>query len=232
VPKVKAVLFDLFNTLVSEFGIGLDIQVEIATALKVDSTKLAHLYRSYRPERIAGRLTWENSLERIAQDCGVSIGSDVMDRLVAQREKTYRDLFFGADSAILRCLDSIRSGGFKTALVSNADGSDVVGFWESPLGPHFDAAIFSHLVGDPKPNPKMFRAACEAIGVEPSECLFVGDGGTNELSAAASLGITPLCAAWYLRRHASKLGPNIVTERSEGFPVLNNPSEIEAYLGT
>lgn len=222
-------MFDLFETLVSEFGVGLTMRAEIAAALEIDPTEFAGLYERYRPERIAGRLSWAQTVSRIAQECGVSVGSDVMDRFIARRHQTFKDLFFNVESEIISCLDEIRASGFKTVLVSNTDGSDVVGFWESPLGPRFDAAIFSHDLGDPKPSPTMFLAACDAVHVKPADCIFVGDGGNNELSVAASLGITPLCAAWFLRRHVSELGPTVVNERSEGFPVLYSPSEIRDY---
>lgn len=228
-PKVKAVLFDLFNTLVDEFDVGPDLQGTIATKLGIDRSKFASLYGSYRPERMAGRITWAQSVERIAQDCGVSMDPRFLDRLVGIRERTFRDLLLGAESDILKSLESVRAGGFKTALVSNTDGSEVGDFWESPLGSHFDAAIFSHEVGDPKPSPTMFRVACAAIEVSPNECLFIGDGGNGELRTAATLGIRPLCAAWYLRRHFSE-SDHLVKERSEGFPVLQSPDRIGEYL--
>jgi putative hydrolase of the HAD superfamily len=48
----------------------------------------------------------------------------------------------------------------------------------------------------------MYLAACRRLGVAPEECLYVGDGGSRELSGAASVGIVPLrLAAPDLARH-------------------------------
>ena len=52
-----------------------------------------------------------------------------------------------------------------------------------------DAAIFSCEVGVRKPDARVFRCACEAHGVRPGVCLYVGDGGSNELTGANRLGM-------------------------------------------
>jgi putative hydrolase of the HAD superfamily len=39
----------------------------------------------------------------------------------------------------------------------------------------------------------------EDLGLEPAECLYIGDGGSLELETAQSLGMHPLQAAWYLK---------------------------------
>ena len=31
--------------------------------------------------------------------------------------------------------------------------------------------------------------ACERLGVEPSDCLFIGDGGSGELTGATTVGM-------------------------------------------
>jgi len=40
-----------------------------------------------------------------------------------------------------------------------------------------------------KPDPKIYNLACEQLGVEPSECLYFGDGDSNELAGASQLGM-------------------------------------------
>ena len=36
----------------------------------------------------------------------------------------------------------------------------------------------------------MYLTACERLRVEPEECLYVGDGGSRELTGAAAVGMT------------------------------------------
>jgi HAD superfamily hydrolase (TIGR01509 family) len=51
------------------------------------------------------------------------------------------------------------------------------------LGGWFDAYAISAVVGVTKPDPRMFRAASDALGFEPADCAFVDD--TPALVAAA-----------------------------------------------
>jgi putative hydrolase of the HAD superfamily len=35
-----------------------------------------------------------------------------------------------------------------------------------------------------KPDPRIFQLACKRLGLQPEDCLYVGDGGSNEFTAA------------------------------------------------
>ncbi|MGH9890594.1 MAG: HAD family hydrolase, partial [bacterium] len=41
-------------------------------------------------------------------------------------------------------------------------------------------------------DPRLYQSACERLGVDPGECLFVGDGGSSELSGAAAVGMSAI----------------------------------------
>ena len=43
-----------------------------------------------------------------------------------------------------------------------------------------------------KPHPETYRVVCERLGIAPPECLYVGDGGDNELTGAAAAGLHPV----------------------------------------
>ena len=45
------------------------------------------------------------------------------------------------------------------------------------------------MTGHRKPEPEAYLHAVEALDVEPSECIFIGDGGSQELTGAAALGM-------------------------------------------
>ena len=77
----------------------------------------------------------------------------------------------------------------RTGLISNCLG-DTSYLWPStPFASLFDASILSFEVGMVKPDPGIYRLACERLGVEPSECLFIGDGGSGELTGATDVGM-------------------------------------------
>ena len=50
-----------------------------------------------------------------------------------------------------------------------------------------------------KPDIRIYELCAGKLNVKPEECLYVGDGGSNELSAAITAGMKPLQATWYLR---------------------------------
>jgi putative hydrolase of the HAD superfamily len=53
-----------------------------------------------------------------------------------------------------------------------------------------DVEVFSSEVGLRKPDPAIYLFACERLGVEPSDCLYCGDGAYRELTGATELGMT------------------------------------------
>ena len=49
----------------------------------------------------------------------------------------------------------------------------------------FDHVIESSKVGIRKPDPRIYRMACDALGVEPDRCVYLDDLGINCKPAAA-----------------------------------------------
>jgi HAD superfamily hydrolase (TIGR01509 family) len=62
---------------------------------------------------------------------------------------------------------------------------------------HFDAVLVSDAVGYRKPRPEIFRATLGALGVAPDEALHVGDSLSADVAGAAALGLR---TAWITRR--------------------------------
>ena len=52
----------------------------------------------------------------------------------------------------------------------------------------FDAVLESRVLGVRKPDPRFYELACEALGVQPDECVFLDDLGVN-LKPARALGM-------------------------------------------
>ena len=100
----------------------------------------------------------------------------------------------------LATLQALKVRGCKLCLVSNADAIDVLRWPDSPLAPLFDEAIFSCRVGMLKPEPGIYRLAAQRLGVAPEQCVFVGDGGSDELAGAKRVGMRTVQARHILRR--------------------------------
>ena len=52
-----------------------------------------------------------------------------------------------------------------------------------------DVSILSCEVGLTKPDPRIYQMACEGLQVSPGQCLYVGDGGSKELTGASESGM-------------------------------------------
>jgi 2-haloalkanoic acid dehalogenase type II len=84
------------------------------------------------------------------------------------------------------------------------------------LAPYFKLALSARKFGCAKPDPRIFYAACEGLGVAPAEVLFVGDDLRLDVEGAQRVGMQ---AAW-MNRHGREnqhtdIVPDIICENIE-----------------
>ena len=92
-------------------------------------------------------------------------------------------------------LRALRADGLKIALVSDWT-HELADQWEDLiLAEFFDASVFSCYEGTRKPDPKLFLAAANRLGVLPETCLYIGDGGGDELAGSSAVGMHPVLLA-------------------------------------
>lgn len=68
------------------------------------------------------------------------------------------------------------------------------------LAPFFVASVAALKVGVSKPDPRIFQAAAEAVGVQPQEVLHVGDDAVMDVLGARDAGMQ---AVWINREQAT-----------------------------
>ena len=91
-----------------------------------------------------------------------------------------------ARSEIPPLLRSLRK---KYALAVLSDNYQSLADWiEERYGTLFDVLVFSNRVGITKPSPSIFKMALNALGVKPSEAVFIDDREKN-VAAARKIGI-------------------------------------------
>jgi putative hydrolase of the HAD superfamily len=124
-----------------------------------------------------------------------AVGADVsVEELIDARLALTRRVL-EARPEVEQTLRELRRRGYPIGLVSNCT-EDVALCWpESTLAPLVDHAVFSATAGCLKPEARIYGLVCEALGVDASECLFVGDGANDELGGAAAVGMTPVLLA-------------------------------------
>jgi putative hydrolase of the HAD superfamily len=64
------------------------------------------------------------------------------------------------------------------------------------LARYFNASVAAHSFGAAKPDPAIFHAACDALGVRPSEAIYVGDDPVIDVEGAQKAGLR---AVWMRR---------------------------------
>jgi putative hydrolase of the HAD superfamily len=139
---------------------------------------------------------WRSATERYTSPvrevlAGVGVTDDAMDDVMSYRAEFVRTCLVPRDGAV-ETLEELRARGLKVGLITVCT-EDVELLWpESEFAGLFDAEIFSNAIGLSKPDPRIYLACCEQLGVEPSEAVFVGDGANDELEGARRVGLTPI----------------------------------------
>jgi putative hydrolase of the HAD superfamily len=197
VTYFAAVVFDMYGTLTPSWprsywdeqkrscagplGIPADVWVE-----ELDATW---------HERICGHYGGlSETLAAVAARLGFSPTEAQLAAAVADRHASYRG-FQRLRPDALETLRRLRASGLKLALVSDCT-AELPETWEAlELAELFDATVFSSRERTRKPDPRLFRAAAERLGVAPEQCLYVGDGGGDELAGSAAVGMLPVLLA-------------------------------------
>ena len=146
-------------------------------------------------ERIVGEYGGiAGTFRAVAARIGIEPTQEQVTAAVESRYAAYRG-FHDLRPDVLDTLRALRAEGRKIGLVSDCT-DELPDMWESlELAPLVDAAVFSSREGTRKPDPKLFRAAAERLGVPADQCLYVGDGGGDELAGSAAVGMTPVLLA-------------------------------------
>ncbi|MFF5234917.1 HAD family hydrolase [Dactylosporangium sp. NPDC000521] len=185
----RFLVFDLFHTLVDGADGERDRVVgEMAEMVGVDPAALRQAYRDTWDERLT-RWSVEETIRILAGRLGVSPADDAVARAAAHRRALARRVLDAVAPATLEALDALRVGGARLALVSNATSEAAEAWPACALAARFDVAVFSSVLGVGKPDPRIYLAAAAALGAEPADCVYVGDGADGELAGAAAVGM-------------------------------------------
>jgi putative hydrolase of the HAD superfamily len=190
--KYKAVIFDLFGTLVKNFPRDeSDNNLRrMASELAVPADDFMSLWHAAFNDRMKGVLkNYQACIRRICRQLGADLPDEKIELAAGTRfEMNRRELMAPRDGAI-EVMSSLKTKGHKIGLVSNCSNETVIVWESSPLAPLVDAAIFSSLAGLRKPDPRIYQIATEKLAVRPEQCLYIADGMDQELASAAIFGM-------------------------------------------
>jgi putative hydrolase of the HAD superfamily len=87
------------------------------------------------------------------------------------------------------------------------------------VGELTEAVLFSSQLGRRKPAPEIYRAALDALGVDPERALFVGDRVREDYDGPRAVGMRAvICTA-----HAAEPPP-------DGIPTIASLSDLPGLL--
>jgi putative hydrolase of the HAD superfamily len=215
---MTAVVFDFFGTLtpVSPSEAWASNAARLAAVLGVGVGPLLQVLDDSFAERASGALgDVRQTMQVLSDRLGVRLTEEQLDEAAATRRSVQESMFALRPEA-LGVIERLRSAGMKTGLVSDCT-SELPDAWARlPLAAVIDAPVFSCVEGTRKPDPRLFRKVAADLWTEPGQCVYVGDGGGQELTGSSALGMRAVLLAgpdWHShgdrRRESGWTGPRI-----------------------
>ena len=223
---IKAVIFDMFETLVSIFSGECYFSEHMAADLNVPVDE----FRVPWHDTEWARSTGQKDIPEVVKICLETLGIDSEEKaqlLVDHRREHLEAVFAATPKETIELLQALKDRGLKIGLISNCYSDEAQAIKESVLFPYFDAAALSYEQGIKKPDPEIFRRATEMLGVSASECLYVGDGGSKELFAARDAGMKAVQARYFAHM---AFEPHVPCAKLDEFDQADTQMDVLKYL--
>ena len=232
---VRAVTFDLFDTLARFWPPREQIQAEALRAFAIEVTPegidrgyvLADAYmarenasgvpvRMRSPEDAAAFFAEYERL--VLHGAGVEVSRETAWRVWRQVRTIRYDLALFDD--VLPSLRSLKDLGLALGLISNINrtGQDLL--HSLGLEGVLDSAITSREAGAEKPHAPIFQAALRQLGTSPAETVHVGDQYASDIVGALGAGMRPVL----IDRYGT-------AEPVEGVPSVSSLTEVVRLFG-
>ena len=157
----------------------------LARIFQVEAQGFLPMYLKTRIPYDRGDLLPAEYWQNFARQVGVTVDEKVIEQL----RQVDKDMWSRPNEPMIRWLQQIHAAGFKTAILSNMP-TDMADHVREifPWLVEFDHHIFSAEVRSAKPERAIYQHAIEALGVAPSETLFIDDRDEN-LAGARAIGM-------------------------------------------
>jgi len=198
---IKVVCFDLFSTLVDVASVPLSIGRMTADIFGMDRAHWNALCFSSKHE-ICKPTIATDVIRRLVHSYDSSISDELIQQAVYERQCRFDyALTEHIQDDVLDGIRALKEQGYTIVLVSNASTAEVLAWPDSPLCRYFDHSVFSCSIGLKKPDIGIYQHVCDLVSVDSEECVFVGDGGSNELVGAKEAGMKVLMMTRFLKNN-------------------------------
>ncbi len=191
----RGVIFDLFGTLIDGWDRlrARERSAELAAALEVPWEPFRELIDTSYTERATGALgDLPEMLRELCRRMGFEPSEVAVERASRLRLAQFHEVLSTPRAETVSLLPILRDRGVRVGLISDCS-SETPQLWPTlPWARPIQVSLFSWSERRRKPAPELYLSALTRLGLTAAECLYVGDGGSRELSGAEALEIRAL----------------------------------------
>ena len=222
---MKAVIFDLFETLITEWGRPKYVTSDVAADLGVDCQLFRREWGALGRDRFLGKYAKvEQAYKKVLDNLGIERDDRLLAQVAHKRTEYKRKCFDVIEQKIIDMLSALKADGYKIGLISNCSPEEIEGLQDCELYSYFDAVVLSCDVGMEKPDICIYEHCRSLLGEQASDCYFVGDGGSDELHGAQRAGMMPLRALWFIKHFVEDF------DVDKSYRAFYEPEELVEYV--
>ena len=195
---ITALLFDLFETLITESGIQPTRASSLATALGLETDAYRTAWKARRASVVRGETTFAEALAEISRALIGKVDQAAVQRICRQRTREKATAYAQIHPDVAALVTGLSRYGVALAVISNGFAEDIDGWSACSLAPEFRCAAFSCAERIAKPDPEIYHRAIRRLGADPATTVYIGDGGDDELAGADHAGLRAYRAAWFV----------------------------------
>ena len=223
---IRAVVFDMFETLVTLFEGRTYFSENIAADLGIPPVDFRREWHATERDRSIGVYSMEEGTAITLKKLN-AYSEDSVKLILRKRREALGDTFSAIPEESIGMLKKLREKGIITGLISNSFSDERDMIVASPLYPLFDVTMISYETGMYKPDLAVYQAMIKALDVKAEECLYIGDGGSRELYGARNAGMKAVQCTWF---HERAFEPHVSCPLLDEFPHVDRQSDVLKVL--
>jgi putative hydrolase of the HAD superfamily len=200
---IKAVFFDLYQTLVHYEPPREEIEAKVLQNLGIDISPATlvrplivadeFIYTEIARRSLSARSKEEKTAlylqyqEILLREAGIACSQKVIYSLLGAMQQAKMDLVLFDDVA--PALDELKNKGLILGLISNVEQDMSQTLTRLNLPAWLTVLVTSQEAGAGKPRPEIFRYALERAGVKPAEAIYIGDQYQVDVIGAKGAGM-------------------------------------------